>query len=101
MVCTAGPHSKSRQRESSLSFTRSWVRTDSIPTPDWPLTRKAICLARPFPAERHDGVAFEITAEGDETVLHSFAGKDDATPYSGLIVDQQDVLYGTTGFGGT
>ena len=49
----------------------------------------------------NDGVAFEITAEGDETVLHSFAGKDDATPYSGLIVDQQDVLYGTTGFRGT
>ena len=49
----------------------------------------------------NDGVVFEIDAEDIETVLHDFlGGSDGATPYAGLIVDQQGNLYGTTGFGG-
>ena len=49
----------------------------------------------------NDGVVFEITPEGDETVLHDFSGSDGSTPYSGLIISQDGILYGTTGFGGT
>ena len=50
----------------------------------------------------NSGVVFEIDAEGIETVLHDFSGgSDGATPYAGLIIDQQGNLYGTTGFGGT
>jgi uncharacterized repeat protein (TIGR03803 family) len=48
----------------------------------------------------NDGVVFEITPEGAESVLHSFSGSDGSTPYAGLISDQLGNLYGTTGFGG-
>jgi uncharacterized repeat protein (TIGR03803 family) len=41
-------------------------------------------------------------AQWTETVLYSFpGGTDGATPYAGLIFDQQDALYGTTLGGGS
>lgn len=50
----------------------------------------------------NDGVVFEITPESAESVLHNFSGgSDGATPYSGVIINSEGTLYGTTGFGGT
>jgi uncharacterized repeat protein (TIGR03803 family) len=48
------------------------------------------------------GVAYELDAAGNETVLHSFAGgTDGATPSSGLTMDASGNLYGTTSSGGS
>ncbi|MGH8092049.1 MAG: choice-of-anchor tandem repeat GloVer-containing protein [Chthoniobacterales bacterium] len=49
------------------------------------------------------GVVFEINTQEVESVLHDFTGgdSDGSYPYSGLIINQQGALYGTTGFGGT
>ena len=51
------------------------------------------------------GTVFELTADGTETILHSFGGgygeKADGTdPQAGLIVDSAGNLYGTTAYGG-
>jgi len=47
------------------------------------------------------GVVFEITATKKETVLHKFTdGKDGALPMTGLVLDGQGNLYGTTQYGG-
>jgi uncharacterized repeat protein (TIGR03803 family) len=51
------------------------------------------------------GTVFELTADGTETILHSFGGgygdKADGTdPQAGLIVDNAGNLYGTTAYGG-
>ena len=49
------------------------------------------------------GVIFELTRSGNtwtETVLHSFTGVDGATPETGVILDADGNLYGTTAFGG-
>lgn len=47
------------------------------------------------------GVVFEISAEGNETVLHAFKGsKDGSTPQGLLIEDAAGNLYGTTSAGG-
>jgi uncharacterized repeat protein (TIGR03803 family) len=48
------------------------------------------------------GVVFKLDATGNQTVLHSFAGPktDGANPTSGVIVDSQGNLYGTTLYGG-
>ncbi len=50
------------------------------------------------------GVAFKLTPEGKETVLHSFCAHTDCTdgygPYAGLVLDQKGDLYGTTQYGG-
>ncbi|HTT82406.1 MAG TPA: choice-of-anchor tandem repeat GloVer-containing protein [Rhizomicrobium sp.] len=47
------------------------------------------------------GTVFEITGRGSEKVLHRFAGaKDGAEPASGLVLNQQGLLYGTASFGG-
>ena len=46
------------------------------------------------------GTVFEITAAGEELVLHSFKGPDGSGPYAGVTLDPQGNLYGTTVFGG-
>ena len=48
------------------------------------------------------GTVFKITANGKETVMHSFAGgtTDGAAPYGPLVVDVSGNLYGTTSSGG-
>ena len=50
------------------------------------------------------GTVFELTpkARGKwaEQVLHSFGGKDGASPYASLIIDTAGNLYGTTFYGG-
>jgi uncharacterized repeat protein (TIGR03803 family) len=47
------------------------------------------------------GVVFRITAKGEETVLHSFAGgSDGATPNGGMVQNTNGVLFGTTSAGG-
>jgi uncharacterized repeat protein (TIGR03803 family) len=50
-----------------------------------------------------NGVLFEFTSGGTYKILHEFAGSpsDGATPWAGLIADQQGDLYGTTVYGGT
>ena len=47
------------------------------------------------------GTVFELTPNGTLTVLYTFGGKaDGATPGSGLILDKDGNLYGTTDYGG-
>jgi len=47
------------------------------------------------------GVVFSMGSNGEETVLHNFAGgTDGANPYSGLIIDKSGNLYGTSTAGG-
>jgi uncharacterized repeat protein (TIGR03803 family) len=48
------------------------------------------------------GTVFEISATGNETVLHSFGATkgDGKYPYAGLVLDAQGYLYGTTTHGG-
>jgi uncharacterized repeat protein (TIGR03803 family) len=50
------------------------------------------------------GVVFKLTPEGKETVLYSFCAQDNCPdgydPSSGLVLDQQGNLYGTTQYGG-
>jgi uncharacterized repeat protein (TIGR03803 family) len=49
-----------------------------------------------------NGVVFEISASGTETVLHTFAGGSDGqNPEGGLLLDKSGNLYGTTTAGGT
>jgi len=48
-----------------------------------------------------EGIAFELTTTGTETVLHRFAGgTDGANPYAGLIEGAAGTFYGTTSAGG-
>jgi uncharacterized repeat protein (TIGR03803 family) len=47
------------------------------------------------------GVVFKLDPAGKETVLYTFTGgADGATPYGGLVQDQEGNLYGTTFYGG-
>jgi uncharacterized repeat protein (TIGR03803 family) len=47
------------------------------------------------------GVVFQVTKDGTETVLHSFAGGTDGEyPYSQLVLDSDGNLYGTAAGGG-
>jgi uncharacterized repeat protein (TIGR03803 family) len=47
------------------------------------------------------GTVFKLDANGNETVLHSFSGKEDGEhPQAGLLLDSQGNLYGTTENGG-
>jgi uncharacterized repeat protein (TIGR03803 family) len=48
-----------------------------------------------------EGTVFEITPDGNETVLHSFTGEPDGSlPAAGLLRDANGNLYGTTTGGG-
>jgi len=48
-----------------------------------------------------DGVVYKLDPAGHETVLHSFTGKaDGGRPSSGVILDSDGNLYGTTEIGG-
>jgi uncharacterized repeat protein (TIGR03803 family) len=48
------------------------------------------------------GVVFKLDPAGHETVLHAFTGSPDgAAPFSGLLMDSQGNLYGTTNEGGS
>jgi uncharacterized repeat protein (TIGR03803 family) len=47
-----------------------------------------------------DGVVFELSPGGTETVLHSFSGPDGSDPFAALIRDSSGNLYGTTQYGG-
>jgi uncharacterized repeat protein (TIGR03803 family) len=48
------------------------------------------------------GTVFEVTPNGEETVLHAFAGGTDGQgPEGALIADAQGNLYGTTAAGGS
>lgn len=49
------------------------------------------------------GTVFKLNSAGKETVLHTFTGQggDGAHPWSGLVRDQENTLYGTTTEGGT
>ncbi len=46
------------------------------------------------------GVVFKIDTNGNETVLHTFSGRDGKTPYGTLLLDKAGNLYGTTYEGG-
>jgi len=46
------------------------------------------------------GVVFEVSKGGKETVLHTFAGTDGATPEAGLLRDEAGNFYGTAWQGG-
>ena len=48
------------------------------------------------------GVVYKVTASGQETILHSFAGGTDGSgPQAGVAIDAQGNVYGTTYNGGT
>jgi uncharacterized repeat protein (TIGR03803 family) len=47
------------------------------------------------------GTVFKISADGTESILHSFTGIDGGVPEAGLIMDSAGNLYGTTTSGGT
>jgi uncharacterized repeat protein (TIGR03803 family) len=52
----------------------------------------------------HFGTVFKIAADGTETILHAFSGKngsDGSHPYGALVADETGNLYGTTFKGGT
>jgi uncharacterized repeat protein (TIGR03803 family) len=48
------------------------------------------------------GTVFKISADGTESILHSFAGPptDDGSPQASLVMDSAGNLYGTTSGGG-
>lgn len=49
-----------------------------------------------------EGVVFEVTPSGKESVLYSFTGlSDGGSPSAGVIFDPEGNLYGTTFYGGT
>ncbi len=56
----------------------------------------------PYGGANESGTVFEFTAEGNETVRHSFGGAqgDGFYPEAGLIFDNRGNLYGTTADGG-
>jgi uncharacterized repeat protein (TIGR03803 family) len=47
------------------------------------------------------GTVYRVTTSGNETVLYSFAGKEDGgKPFASLVLDEKGNLYGTTYQGG-
>jgi uncharacterized repeat protein (TIGR03803 family) len=54
-----------------------------------------------FGGEADNGTVFELTAGGQERILHDFHGRRDGKgPLAGLVMDAAGNLYGTTSFGG-
>lgn len=48
-----------------------------------------------------DGIVFEVSLTGAETVLYNFqGGNDGAQPTTSLLLSEKGILYGTTGVGG-
>jgi len=47
------------------------------------------------------GTAFRLAPDGTETILHDFAWKTGAFPWSGVIMDRKGNLFGTTLEGGS
>jgi uncharacterized repeat protein (TIGR03803 family) len=47
------------------------------------------------------GTVFKLAPDGTETVLYSFAGGSDGSPWGGLVRDNEGNLYGTTWVGGS
>lgn len=47
------------------------------------------------------GTVFRLDSSGNETVLYKFSGSDGAFPASGLVMDKDGNLYGTTVSGGS
>jgi uncharacterized repeat protein (TIGR03803 family) len=47
------------------------------------------------------GVVFKLSPAGNETILHTFSGKDGMVPSSGLVRDAAGNLYGTAPRGGS
>jgi len=48
-----------------------------------------------------NGVIFEVSPSGTETVIHTFAGgTDGANPFGGIVMDDFGNVYGTTVYGG-
>jgi uncharacterized repeat protein (TIGR03803 family) len=67
------------------------------------LNSKGILYGTTHLGGRYDyGTVFKLTPSGTETLLHSFDpnGKDGKYPYSGLVLGQNENLYGTTAGGG-
>jgi uncharacterized repeat protein (TIGR03803 family) len=48
-----------------------------------------------------DGTVWMLDTSGTETVLHSFAGSDGQSPFSGVLRTANGDLYGTTNQGGS
>ena len=49
-----------------------------------------------------EGVVYQVTPSGTETVLYNFTGGNDGSlPYTGVIFDQSGNLFGATAFGGS
>ncbi len=48
----------------------------------------------------NSGTVFKITANGKETVVHSFNGNDGTGPQGGLLIGPKGAVYGLTGAGG-
>jgi len=46
------------------------------------------------------GVVYKVDTMGNFTLLHSFSGPDGEMPFTGLTLDSQNNLYGTTTIGG-
>jgi uncharacterized repeat protein (TIGR03803 family) len=49
----------------------------------------------------NDGIVFELSPSGQETVLYTFNGTDGSRPEGGLVRDSAGNLYGTTPEGGS
>ena len=47
------------------------------------------------------GTVFRLDKNGEETVVHSFAGTDGSAPVAALVEGADGLLYGSTEFGGT
>jgi uncharacterized repeat protein (TIGR03803 family) len=46
------------------------------------------------------GIVFELTPDGAETILHSFAGSDGKNPMGSVVMDKTGNIYGSTFQGG-
>lgn len=99
----AGSSARSQSPDSNFQDLYSFKGKPDGQEPLAPLTAFGGALYGMTPkGGKHDrGTVFTITADGTETVVHSFAGgKDDgANPTSGLLAHGRE-LYGVTEYGG-